>query len=75
MTHDDHHHTHTELAARLRESIATIRQDVEARSDSVLAELAHALETLVEITTHAHDHALENRGRIEAIEARLEGRT
>lgn len=65
---DDDHVTHAALAERLRASIALLRQDVEARSDPVLGEIAHALEVILELTTHAHDHALENRDRIAALE-------
>lgn len=70
---DDDHVTHSTLAEQLRASIALLRQDVEARSDPVLGEIAHALELLLDLTTHAHDHALENRDRIAALEQRAEG--
>jgi hypothetical protein len=70
VTEEAHHRTHQDLAAQMRESIARIRVDVEARSDPILSEVVRALELVVEITTHAHDHALQNRERIAALESR-----
>jgi hypothetical protein len=68
VTDDAHHLTHRELATELRATIERIKLDVEARSDPVLTEVVTALELVVEITTHAHDHALENRDRIAVLE-------
>jgi hypothetical protein len=70
MTRQHDHRTHDALAAELRESIARLRQDVEARSDPVLAEVAVALDLLLELTAHAHGHALDNRRRIDRLEQR-----
>lgn len=61
--------THGELAEKLQSSIARLREDVEARADPILTEIAYALELIVDIATHAHDYALENRARIEQLEA------
>lgn len=60
--------THRALAAQLKESIRRLRQDIESRSDPVLEEVAKALELTLDLTTHAHDHALDNRERIAALE-------
>lgn len=70
---DDDHLTHSALAEQLRASITLLRQDVEARSDPVLGEIAHALDVILDLTTHAHDHALDNRDRIAVLEQRTEG--
>ncbi|MGH8904858.1 MAG: hypothetical protein ACRDYA_25040 [Egibacteraceae bacterium] len=59
-----------ELAEQLHSSIARLREDVEARTDPVLTEIARALELIVDIAIHAHDYALENRARIEELEAK-----
>lgn len=67
MTHDDHR-THAELAEQLVDSIQRLRLDVEARSDPVLGEIAHALEVILELTTHAHAHAVTNKDRLDALE-------
>lgn len=68
--HERHdHQTHAELAAQLRESIARLRRDLEARTDPMLDEIAVALELILDLTTHAHDHALDNRDRIRALES------
>ncbi|MGH3664934.1 MAG: hypothetical protein ACRDU8_02380 [Egibacteraceae bacterium] len=67
MTEDDHR-THAALAEQLVSSIERLRSDVEARSDPVLEEIARAMEILLRLTTHAHDHALDNRRRIRALE-------
>lgn len=66
---DDDHRTHSELAEQLTASIAKLRADVEARSDPVMEEIASALETLLELTAHAHEHALDNRERIQRLES------
>lgn len=66
----ENHTSHAELASRLRESIARLRQDVEARSDAVLGEIAQALELLLSLTEHAHDHVLSNHERIRGLESR-----
>lgn len=67
---DDDHLTHAELAERLHASIEKLRQDLEARSDPMLTEIADALEVILGLVTHAHDHALENRDRIRLLEER-----
>lgn len=67
MTKGDHT-THEDLAARLRETLQRLRQDLSARSDTTLEELAGALDLVLDLTTHVHEHAVENRARIEAIE-------
>lgn len=74
MTEGDHQ-THRALAAQLKETIHRLRQDVASRSDPVLEEIANALELTLDLTTHAHDHALENRDRITALEQRVESAT
>jgi hypothetical protein len=71
MTEGDHQ-THKELAAQLRQSIQRLREDVEARGDPMLDEIARALEVILDLTTHAHDHALENRDRIQELARRAE---
>ncbi len=63
------HTSHAELASRLRESIARLRQDVEARSDAVLGEITHALELLLSLTEHVHEHVLTNHERIRGLES------
>ncbi|MGH8896807.1 MAG: hypothetical protein ACRDZ4_07240 [Egibacteraceae bacterium] len=68
VTHEDRV-IHRELMKQLRSSIARLREDVEARVDPGLAEIADALELIVDLVTHTHDHTLENRARIEALEA------
>lgn len=67
MTEGDHT-THAELAEQLRESIARLRTDVESRSDAILGEIAHAMELILGLTTHAHDHALTNSERLDRLE-------
>lgn len=67
-THDPT--THAELAEALQASIGRLRQDVEARTDPVLGEVAHALELLLESVAHVHEHTLDNRARIAALEGR-----
>lgn len=67
---DDDHVTHAELAEQLHGSIRRLRENVETRSDPMLEELASALELLLDLTKHAHDHALDNRERIRALEQR-----
>jgi len=62
---DDDHTTHAALAAELADSIKRLRLDVASRSDPILEEIAHALE----LTTHAHDHSLDNRERLRALES------
>ncbi|MBA2528398.1 MAG: hypothetical protein H0V19_00290 [Euzebyales bacterium] len=70
---DDDHGTHAVLAEQLVASIARLRSDVEARSDPVLEELAHALDVILQLTTHTHDHAMENRERLRAVEQASRG--
>lgn len=74
VTQDDHV-PYGELAEQLRASIVRLREDVEARADPVLTEIACALDLIVDMATHAHEHALANHARIETLEARakLEG--
>lgn len=67
MTAGDHT-THAELAAELAASIERLRLDVEARSDPMLEEIAHALELILGLTTHAHDHAVTNSDRLAQLE-------
>lgn len=69
---DDDHLTHSALAEQLRGSISRLRADIESRGDPILEELAHALEVVLELTTHAHDHALENRDNIRELQDRSE---
>jgi hypothetical protein len=66
---DDDHTTHAELAAELASSIARLRQDIESRSDPILEEVAHAMEVILQLTTHAHDHAVENSRRLKALDS------
>lgn len=61
--------TQAELVKRLRESIARLRQDIEARSDPLLDEVAHALELVIDLNEHVHTHAIANRERIERLES------
>jgi hypothetical protein len=68
---DDDHVTHTALAAQLHESISRLRADIESRGDPMLEEIAHALDVILELTSHAHDHALENRDRIRELQERV----
>lgn len=58
------HETHAELARELTASIQRLRTDIESRSDPLLEEVAHALEILLQLTTHAHDHAVANSDRL-----------
>lgn len=67
---DDDHTTHAELAAQLTASIGRLREDIESRSDPLLEEIAHAMELILRLTTHAHDHALENSTRLKALDSR-----
>lgn len=62
------HDTHAELAKELTASITRLRTDIEARSDPMLEEVANALEVLLRLTSHAHDHALLNSERLDQIE-------
>ena len=66
---DDDHTTHAELAAQLKTSIDRLRDDIESRSDPLLEEITDALELILRLTTHAHDHALENRNRLKDLGA------
>lgn len=65
---DDDHATHAALAEELVSSIARLRSDLAARSDPMLDEIAHAMELLLGLTTHAHDHALTNSERLTRLE-------
>lgn len=60
----DGHETHAELARELTASIDRLRTDIESRTDPLLEEVAHALELLLRLTTHAHDHAVANSERL-----------
>lgn len=62
------HETHAELARELTASIDRLRKDIEARSDPMLEEVANAMEVLLRLTSHAHDHALQNSERLDQIE-------
>jgi hypothetical protein len=62
------HQTHAALAEELATSIARLRTDIESRSDPILGEVAHALELVLQLAGHAHDHALENGRRLSEIE-------
>lgn len=70
MSQPEPHRTHAELIDRLKASIGRLRSDMEARSDPLLEEVARSLELLLELSVHAHDHALGNRERIERLETR-----
>lgn len=61
---DDDHTTHAALASQLASSIDRLRRDIESRSDPLLEEIADALEVILRLTTHAHDHAVENSSRL-----------
>lgn len=67
MTTGDHT-THRELAAELAGSIERLRSDVESRSDPILEEIADALELILGLTTHAHEHAVANSERLTRLE-------
>ena len=58
------HETHAELARELTASIERLRTDIESRSDPLLEEVANAMEILLRLTTHAHDHAVETSERL-----------
>ncbi len=60
--------THEQLTDQLRAIIARLREDVEARSDPVLGEIAQALEVIADLVTHSHDHTRDNRARIDKLE-------
>ncbi len=62
------HSTHAELAAELAASIERLRTDVESRSDPMLEEIAHAMELILGLTTHAHAHAVTNSDRLSKLE-------
>jgi hypothetical protein len=66
---DDDHTTHAELAAELAKSIERLRRDIESRSDPILEEVANAMEVILQLTTHAHDHAVENSRRLKALDS------
>jgi hypothetical protein len=68
VTQEDHA-THRELVEQLNLSITRLYEDVEARADPVLAEIAHALELLMTLSVKTHEYALDNRARIEELEA------
>ena len=65
---DDDHTTHAELCAQLTASIERLRQDIESRSDPILEEIANGMELILRLTTHAHDHAVENSRRLKALD-------
>lgn len=62
------HETHAALARELQASIARLRTDIESRSDPLLEEVANAIELMLRLTTHAHDHAMTNGDRLSALE-------
>jgi hypothetical protein len=66
---DDDHTTHAKLAAELAGSIERLRRDIESRSDPILEEVANAMEVILRLTTHAHDHAVENSRRLKALDS------
>ena len=66
---DDDHTTHAALADELASSIERLRSDIESRSDAILEEVAHALDVILQLTTHAHDHAVENSRRLKALDS------
>ena len=68
MTSGDHT-THAQLAEELRASIERLRTDIESRSDPILEEVAHAMELLLGLTTHAHEHAVTNSDRLAQLES------
>lgn len=67
MTSGDHA-THAQLAEELRASIERLRTDVESRTDPILEEVANAMELLLGLTTHAHEHAVTNSERLTKLE-------
>lgn len=67
MTVGDHS-THAALADELKASIARLRTDIESRSDALLEEIANAMELILQLTTHAHDHAVTNSDRLDELE-------
>ena len=73
MGADDEHEQgdgpHAELVAQLAGSIERLRTDIEPRSDPLLEEIADALEVILRLTTHAHDHAVENSRRLKDLGA------
>jgi hypothetical protein len=66
---DDDHTTHAALAEELTSSITRLRRDIESRSDPILEEIAHAMEVILQLTTHAHDHAVDNSRRLKALDS------
>lgn len=66
---DDDHTTHAELASQLASSIERLRGDIESRSDPILEEIADALEVILRLTSHAHDHAVANSSRLKDLGA------
>ncbi|MPZ72736.1 MAG: hypothetical protein GEU74_05805 [Nitriliruptorales bacterium] len=64
----EEHGTHAALARELAQSIERLRRDVESRSDPILEELAHALEVILRLTTHVHDHAVHANERLTELE-------
>lgn len=62
------HETHEALAQELKASIARLRTDIESRSDPLLEEVANAVELMLRLATHAHDHAVTNSDRLTALE-------
>jgi hypothetical protein len=60
--------THADLAEQLQATISRLRTEIQARSDATLADLTDALELLLQLTTHVHDHAVATASRVEALE-------
>lgn len=57
--------THEDLVSELSDSINRLRSDIESRSDALLEEVANALEVILRLTTHAHDHAVSAHRRLD----------
>jgi hypothetical protein len=62
------HETHEALAQELQASIDRLRTDIESRSDPLLEEVANAIELMLRLVTHAHDHAMTNADRLKELE-------
>jgi hypothetical protein len=59
-----------QLTGQLRTIIARVREDVEARSDPALEEIANALEVICELVAHSHEQVMDTRARIDRLEAK-----
>lgn len=58
-----------EPAEQLRESIRSLRQDLQARTDAVLEQVAVSLELLLALAEQARDEARSAHRRLESLEA------